>query len=75
MKKDRKVLVLGVDALDARIVKKYEQEGLMPNLTKLLKAGAANEDYEMIGGHPTVTPPMWTTLATGAPPYIRRMAS
>ena len=50
MKKDRKVLVLGVDALDARIVKKYEQEGLMPNLTKLLKAGAANEDYEMIGG-------------------------
>ena len=70
MKKDRKVLVLGVDALDARIVKKYEQEGLMPNLTKLLKAGAANEDYEMIGGHPTVTPPMWTTLATGAPPYI-----
>lgn len=32
--------------------------------------GAANVHYEMIGGHPTVTPPMWTTLATGASPYV-----
>lgn len=24
----------------------------------------------MIGGHPTVTPPMWTTLGTGASPYV-----
>ena len=32
--------------------------------------GAAREDLHMIGGHPTVTPPMWTTLATGACPAV-----
>lgn len=44
----------------------------MPNISKVLSMGSANFNfnYEMIGGHPTVTPPMWTTLATGAPPYI-----
>ena len=42
----------------------------MPNVSKLLAMGAANVHYEMIGGHPTVTPPMWTTLATGASPYV-----
>ena len=64
----RKVLVLGVDAMDARLTKTLEQKGLMPNVTKMLKIGSANVDYEMIGGMPTVTPPMWTTLATGANP-------
>lgn len=38
----------------------------MPNIKKFLERGAAQYDYEMIGGQPTVTPPMWTTLATGA---------
>lgn len=40
----------------------------MPNTKKFLEMGAAREDLKMIGGHPTVTPPMWTTLATGANP-------
>lgn len=63
-----KVLVLGVDGLDPRLTAKYLKEGKMPNTKKLLEKGAAQTKMEMIGGQPTVTPPMWTTLATGANP-------
>lgn len=68
MKKDRKIIVVGVDGMDPRLAKKYLDEGKMPNLEKLLKKGSAREDLVMLGGVPTITPPMWTTLATGAYP-------
>lgn len=60
-----KILILGVDAMDPRVTKHFLEEGKLPNIQKLLDRGAANENLEMIGGHPTGTPPMWTTLATG----------
>lgn len=65
-----KILLLGIDAMDPRLTKKYIKKGSMPNVKKLLERGSAREDLEMIGGQPTVTPPMWTTLATGANPYV-----
>ncbi|MDO4280479.1 MAG: alkaline phosphatase family protein [Peptococcaceae bacterium] len=68
MSHNNKVLVLGIDGLDPKLTKKYVDEGYMPNMKKFLEMGAAREDLQMIGGHPTVTPPMWTTLATGANP-------
>ena len=69
-KKTEKLLVLGIDGLDPRLTKKYLDEGIMPNTKKFLERGAAQFDFEMIGGQPTVTPPMWTTLATGASPRV-----
>ncbi len=60
-----KVFVLGVDGLDPRFSNKMLREGKMPNLQKIIDRGACREDLEMLGGHPTVTPPMWTTLACG----------
>lgn len=60
-----KLLLLGVDGLDPRLTKKYVEKGLMPNVKKYIERGACREDLVMLGGHPTVTPPMWTTLATG----------
>ncbi len=60
-----KVFVLGVDGLDPRYSKKMLREGKMPNLQKYIDRGAAREDLMLLGGHPTVTPPMWATLATG----------
>lgn len=62
----KKVLILGVDGLDPRLTKKYVEEGLMPNTKTYIERGAQRNDLVMLGGHPTVTPPMWTTLATGA---------
>ncbi|MBO5428935.1 MAG: alkaline phosphatase family protein, partial [Peptococcaceae bacterium] len=63
--RSNKILIVGIDGMDPRATERYMAEGKMPNVKKLLKMGAANEHLEMIGGHPTGTPPMWTTLATG----------
>ena len=63
-----KIIVLGVDGMDPRLTRKYVDMGLMPNVQKYLDRGAAREDLVMLGGVPTITPPMWTTLSTGANP-------
>lgn len=63
-----KVLVLGIDGADPVFLKRCMDKGLMPNFEKFIKRGSITHDCNMIGGTPTVTPPMWTTLATGAHP-------
>ena len=40
----------------------------MPNLKKFVEKGSCREDLVLLGAVPTVTPPQWTTLATGAYP-------
>ncbi len=60
-----KILLLGVDGLDPRLTRKYVDMGIMPNVAEYIKRGACREDLVMLGGHPTITPPMWTTLACG----------
>ena len=61
----QKVMVLGVDGLDPKFSKWYMEQGGMPNLKKIYEKGTGREDLVLLGGHPTITPPMWTTLATG----------
>ncbi len=63
-----KILVLGVDGMDPRLAKHCMDKGLMPNLKTLVEKGSAKEDLSLLGAMPTITPPMWTTLATGAYP-------
>ena len=63
-----KVLILGIDGMDPRFSKAMIDEGKMPNLKKLVEMGAAREDLMLLGAMPTITPPMWATLATGAYP-------
>ena len=60
-----KILLLGIDGLDPRLTRKYVDQGIMPNTKQYIERGACREDLVMLGGHPTVTPPMWTTLACG----------
>jgi len=60
-----KMFVLGMDAVDPRFMKRMIEKGLMPNTEKFIAQGSCREDLVLLGGHPTVTPPMWTTLATG----------
>lgn len=40
----------------------------MPNVKKYIERGACREDLVLLGAQPTITPPMWTTLATGTYP-------
>lgn len=61
----QKILMLGVDGLDPRFTLKMLREGKMPNVKQYIERGACRKDLVMLGGHPTVTPPMWTTLACG----------
>ncbi|MEE0435693.1 MAG: alkaline phosphatase family protein [Peptococcaceae bacterium] len=61
-----KVLVLGVDGFEPSLAKKFMDQGKMPALKKFVERGSAREDLMLLGCMPTVTPPMWTTLATGA---------
>ena len=63
-----KVLLLGVDGLDPKFTRVMVDEGHMPNTKKLIERGSARHDLKLLGGVPTITPPMWTTLATGAYP-------
>ena len=63
-----KLIVLGVDGFEPSLAKKFMDQGKMPNLQKFVARGACREDLVLLGGMPTVTPPMWTTLATGAYP-------
>ena len=63
-----KVFVLGVDGMDPRMTKKYLDAGKMPHLAEFIKRGSCRENLVMLGGVPTITPPMCTTLATGANP-------
>lgn len=63
-----KILILGIDGMDPKLTKKFVSEGRMPNTKRLIERGAQREDLVMLGGVPTITPPMWTTLATGANP-------
>lgn len=66
--KASKMLVLGIDGFEPRLATKYLKEGKMPALAQFIQRGACREDLFMLGGVPTVTPPLWTTLATGAWP-------
>ena len=63
-----KIIILGVDGFEPSLAKKFMDQGKMPNLKKFVERGSAREDLVLLGGVPTVTPPMWTTLATGAYP-------
>ncbi|MFR6290761.1 MAG: alkaline phosphatase family protein [Peptococcaceae bacterium] len=63
-----KIFVLGIDGMDPRLTRKFVDEGKMPNTKKLMEMGSCREDLVMLGAQPTVTPPMWTTMATGAYP-------
>ncbi len=68
MPKSEKILVLGIDGLDPSLTKKYLDKGVLPNFKKIVDKGAQREDLVMLGAHPTITPPLWGTLANGAYP-------
>lgn len=63
-----KLMVLGIDGMDPYFTKRLLKEGKLPNIQKLVDAGACREDLMLLGGNPTITPPLWATLATGCYP-------
>jgi len=66
--KAKKVMVLGLDGADPMLMKRYMDEGRLPNFKKFVEKGIVTENMGMQGVLPTITPPNWCSLATGALP-------
>ncbi len=66
--KTKRVMVVGFDGADPRFVDTLIKQGKMPNFKKLQDQGTTTQNIGMIGALPTITPPCWATLATGAWP-------
>lgn len=61
-----KCVFIGWDAPIVKSVSKYVEEGVMPNVKRLIDEGVWGENC--LVPHPTITPPNWTTIVTGAWP-------
>jgi len=64
--KPKKVCIIGLDAALPKRILKYVEEGALPNFAKLIGTGVIAENC--LVPHPTITPPNWTTIATGSWP-------
>ena len=65
-KTSKKVAVIGFDAPLTPSLKKYMAQGKLPSFKKLIDAGVWADNC--LVPHPTITPPNWTAIATGATP-------
>jgi len=61
-----KIVVIGLDAPIVKSLWKLIKEECLPNIKKLVDNGVWMENCMV--PHPTITPPNWTTIATGAYP-------
>jgi predicted AlkP superfamily phosphohydrolase/phosphomutase len=61
-----KVAVLGFDCAMPHLIEKHIAEGYLPNFKRLIEAGVIAENCLPV--YPTITPPNWATIATGAWP-------
>ncbi|HDO41925.1 MAG TPA: hypothetical protein ENH03_03380 [Candidatus Bathyarchaeota archaeon] len=61
-----RAVVIGLDAPIVKSILKYSREGKLPNITRLIENGVLAENC--LVPHPTITPPNWTTIVTGAWP-------
>lgn len=65
-KQASKIAVIGLDCCLPNMIQKYADEGAIPNIKKLIDNGFFAEDC--LCPLPTITPPNWATIATGAWP-------
>jgi len=65
VRKAKKVLMIGLDAISPQLTSRFINEGILPNLEKVAKRGIFTK---VIPAMPAFTTTNWTTLATGAWP-------
>lgn len=61
----RKVIILGLDGLDPRLVRELMSRGRLPNFAKLAREGYFSELQTVL---PAITPAAWSSFATGNDP-------
>ena len=62
----KKVAVIGLDCAMPHLILKHIEEGHLPTFKKLIEGGVIAENC--LVPYPTVTPPNWASIATGAWP-------
>ena len=62
----RKVLLIGWDAADWKVIRPLMDAGRMPNVQRLVENGAAGQIATL---HPPLSPMLWTSIATGKRPF------
>ncbi len=62
----KRVAMIGLDCCEPHLVKKHVEEGYLPNLKKIMDTGFWTNDC--LVPLPTITPPNWATISTGAYP-------
>lgn len=65
-KRPKRVAIIGFDCAIPKMIQKHIDEGFLPNFKKVMENGVVAENC--LGAYPTITPPNWTTIATGACP-------
>ncbi len=63
---NKKVAIIGLDCAQPQLILDMIKDGYLPNLKKLMDNGFFADDC--LCPLPTITPPNWTTIATGAYP-------
>jgi predicted AlkP superfamily phosphohydrolase/phosphomutase/tetratricopeptide (TPR) repeat protein len=61
----RRVILLGFDSCDPDLVDQFIREGKLPNFARMRREGAYGALRSI---QPTLSPVVWTTIATGMPP-------
>jgi hypothetical protein len=62
----RKVLLVGWDAADWKVIYPLIDSGRMPNVQRLVEMGASGQIATL---HPPLSPMLWTSIATGKRPF------
>ena len=62
----RKVLLVGWDAADWKVIQPLADAGKMPNVQRLVEKGAMGHIATL---HPPLSPMLWTSIATGKRPF------
>jgi tetratricopeptide (TPR) repeat protein len=62
----RKVLLIGWDAADWKVINPLIDAGKMPNLARLIESGVMGNIATL---QPCLSPMLWTSIATGKRPY------
>ncbi len=65
MKKQPRLVVIGLDAATWTLIRPWIAEGGMPNLARLMNSGVAGSLQSVL---PPITPPAWTSFMTGKNP-------
>ena len=63
---NRRVLLIGWDAADWKVIDRLMEEGKMPNIAGLVERGVMGNLATL---YPSLSPMLWTSIATGKRPY------